>query len=80
MFKKTLWVRAFGRKQEWERTQVLECRYSFCGFTFWKKEIDRETVPSHVAIEVACLGGTAWRSKFSGIGALTNRYGKIVKF
>lgn len=64
--KTLLRVRAFGRRNEWQRTQVLEKVWTLFGWPVWTKEIDREEVPPHVLIEVGALGSTDWRSKWCG--------------
>lgn len=63
-------VRAFGRRDEWQRTQVLEKVWTLFGWPVWVREIDREEVPSHVLIEVGALGSTDWRSKWCGQGGI----------
>ena len=46
--------------------QCLMKRWKLWGFTVWKREIDRETIPSHVSISMGCFGDYTgdWVSKF----------------
>lgn len=44
--------------------QILYKTYRLFGKRIWRSEIDRETVPNHELISLACFGNSTWKSKF----------------
>lgn len=70
MITASLRVRAFGRGNGFERTQVLEKSWSFCGVKIWKKTVDTEEVPTFAVIQHCTLGSTEWKSKWHGMAGV----------
>ncbi len=58
-------VKRWSRRSEFGGIQCLIKEWRVFGVKVWSREIDRETVPGWVEIQVATLGSTEWRSKFA---------------